>query len=135
MILLQFEQRRLFGVRLCLRLAQRHQIAPQIAAAIDVDKGGLGLAPDPETWSASPGRGASYADGSLLLGLFRLQRMQMRCATRCRQACSATVRHRKIGPKAELSHHRPRRSIGISEKAVDSASAWVAVGATTETLR
>src|SRR5208283_1199553 len=38
----QFEQGRLFGARPGLRLAQGDQIAPEIAAAVDVDEAGQG---------------------------------------------------------------------------------------------
>jgi hypothetical protein len=42
MILVQFKQSRLFSAQLGLRLAQGDQIAPEIAAAVDVDKAGQG---------------------------------------------------------------------------------------------
>ena len=70
MILMQLEQGWLLGTRQGLCLAQRCQIAPEIKAAVDVDKAGPGHG------GTSTGRGC-LCGGQFLLDLFQLQRMQV----------------------------------------------------------
>lgn len=68
-ILVQLEQGWLFRARLGLCLAQCHQIAPEKAAAVDLNEAGQGH-------DQSPKRG-HLCGGPLLFDLFRLQRMQV----------------------------------------------------------
>ena len=66
-ILAQGEQRRLLLDGRCLGAAQRHQVAPQIAAAVDLDKAGQGH-------GGKPGR---LCGGPFLPGLLRSQAVQI----------------------------------------------------------
>jgi hypothetical protein len=66
-IFAQGEQSRLYSGRRCLGAAQRHQVAPQIAAADDLDETG-------QRHGGNPGR---LCGGPILLRLLRLQAAQI----------------------------------------------------------
>ena len=66
-IFAQGEQRRLYSGRHRLGAAKRHQIAPEITAAVDLDEAGQGQ-------GGKPGR---LCGGPFLLGPLRLQAVQI----------------------------------------------------------
>jgi hypothetical protein len=96
MILAQGKQRRLRLGRRRLGAAQRHQIAPQIAAAVDPDVAGQG----------HDGNPSRLCGGPLLLGPLRLQAVQI-IRGALRMGGGAEDR-----PPVVLQHGYPRGDIG-----------------------